>query len=123
MFEYLFDLPLIISGPAIIGLLCLFALVGLLVVRRWVLPRLHIQAHDSHFIGIKVHSVMVFYGLAVALMAVNVFETYTDVTKIVEDEATALAVLYRDVSGYPEPIRLELQKVLLDYTQYVIEEA
>ncbi len=123
MVENLFNLPLIITGPVIIGLLCLFALVGLLVVRRRVLPRLHIELHDSHFIGTIVHSVMIFYGLAVALMAVDVSETYTDVEKIISGEAVALAMLYRDVSGYPEPIRMELQKGLRAYTQYIIQEA
>ena len=57
-----------------------------------------------------VHSVMVFYGLALALIAVNVFETYADVSKIISQEATSLAMLYRDVSTYPEPIRSQLQK-------------
>jgi hypothetical protein len=123
MFEYLFDLPLIITGAAIIGLLCLFAVGGLWFVRRHVHSQMNIETHDSHFSGAMVHSVMIFYGLAAALMAVNVSETYNDVSKIVESEATALAVLYRDVSGYPEPIRFELQKVLHDYTRYVIEEA
>lgn len=123
MFEYLFDLPLIITGPAIIVLLILFALVGLLVVRRRVLPRLHIQAHDSHFIGTMVHSVMVFYGLAVALMAVDVSETYTDVEKIISGEAAAINAIYRDVSSYPEPIRQELQHELRTYTNQVINDA
>lgn len=45
--DFLFDLPLVVIRTAIIGSLCLFAVVGLLVV----------------------HSVMVFYGLAVALLA------------------------------------------------------
>jgi hypothetical protein len=123
MLEFLFDLPLWITGPAIVGLLCLFAVVGLSVTRRRVLPRLHIQAADAHFTSTMVESVMVFYGLAVALMAVNVSETYADVSKIVSGEATALAALYRDVGGYPEPIRQELQGVLRDYVQYVIQEA
>jgi hypothetical protein len=48
---------------------------------------------------------MVFYGLAVALIAVSVSQPYTDVSKLVSLEATALASLYRDVSGYPEPVR------------------
>ena len=52
-----------------------------------------------------VHSVMVFYGLAVALIAVNVFETSADVEKIVSAEASALAALYRDAETYPDPIR------------------
>ena len=70
-----------------------------------------------------VHSVMVFYGLALALIAVNVFETYADVSKIISQEATALAVLYRDVSTYPEPIRPQLQKQVRDYVEYIIHEA
>lgn len=123
MFESLFDVPLIIAGPAIILLLCLFAIGGLLLVRRHVLPRLRINHEDSHFSGTLVHSVMVFYGLAVALIAVNVFETYTDVSKIISQEATALAALYRDVSAYPEPMRAPLQKELRDYVNFVIHDA
>jgi len=47
---------------------------------------------------------MVFYGLAVALMAASVSKTYSDVSKITSGEATSLAALYRNVGGYPEPI-------------------
>jgi hypothetical protein len=123
MFESLFDLPLVVIGPAIIGLLCLFALVGLLVVRRRVLPRLRIHVEDSDFIGAMMQCVMVFYGLAVALIAVSVSQTYSDTSKIVSGEATALAALYRDVSFYPEPIRSQLQQGLRDYVDYVIHKA
>jgi Protein of unknown function (DUF4239) len=123
MLGFLFDIPLVIVGLAIIGSLCLFALGGLLLVRRRVLPRLRIHDEDAHFSGAMVHSVMVFYGLALALIAVNVFETYADVSKVVSQEATALAALYRDASGYPEPIRSQLQKELRDYVDYVIHEA
>jgi hypothetical protein len=66
---------------------------------------------------------MVFYGLAVALIAVNVFQTYSDVSKIISGEASALNAIYRDVSSYPDPIRLELQKELRDYTDQVIHGA
>ena len=70
-----------------------------------------------------VQSIMVFYGLAVALIAVGVFETHSDVAKIVSNEATALATLYRDVTGYPEPARPQLQNELREYVRYVIHEA
>ena len=123
MLESIFDLPLLITGPAIVGSLCLFAIGGLLLVRRYVLPRLRVHHEDAHFSGAMVHSVMVFYGLALALIAVNVFETYADVSKIISQEATALAGLYRDVTSYPEPIRSQLQKELRDYVDYTIHEA
>jgi hypothetical protein len=123
MFESLFDLPLVITGPVIIGSLCLFAVVGLLLVRRRVLPRLRVDSGDSEFTGSMLQSVMVFYGLAVALIAVSVWQTYTDTSKIVSAEATALAALYRDVGSYPEPVRPQLQNEVREYTRYVIEEA
>lgn len=123
MIEFVFDLPLWITAPTIVAILCLFAIGGLYLVRRRVLPRLRVRIEDSEFIGSMVQCVLVFYGLAVALIAVSVSETYSDVSKIVSQEATALAALYRDVSGYPEPIRPQLQSDLREYTRYVIEEA
>jgi hypothetical protein len=123
MFEFLFDLPLWITGLAILGALCLFAVVGLLLVRRRLLPRLRVESGDSEFTGAMLQSVMVFYGLAVALIAVTVFQTYSDTSKVVTGEATALNAIYRDVTSYPEPIRSDLQKGLRDYTKYVIDEA
>lgn len=123
MFERLFDFPLMVVGPAIVVFLCVFAIVGLSVVRRWVLPRLRVEAEDSEFTGAMLQSVMVFYGLAVALIAVSVWQTYSDVSKIISDEATALAALYRDVSGYPDPLRQTLQGELREYTRYTIEDA
>src|SRR5689334_19916284 len=98
MFEFLFDLPLVVTGPAIVAALCVFAIVGLALVRRHVLPRLRISVEDSEFSGAMVQSVMVFYGLPVALIAVNVFQTYSDTSKTISSEATSVAALYRDVS-------------------------
>lgn len=123
MLEFLFDLPLAITGPAIILVLCAYAIGGLLLVRRFVLPRLRIHSEDSEFSGTMVQAVMVFYGLAVALIAVSVWQTYSDVSKTISEEATAMAALYRDVSCYPEPVRSELQQQLRDYADYVIHQA
>ncbi len=123
MFEFLFDLPLVVTGPAVVSALCLFAVAGLVVVRRRVLPRLRIDTADSEFSGATLQAVMVFYGLAVALIAVSVWQTYSDTAEIVSEEATALAALYRDVSSYPDSVRPQLQNELRDYVQYIIQEA
>lgn len=100
MLESIFDIPLVIAGSVTIGSPCVFAIGGLLVVRRTVLPRLRIQVEDSEFSGSMLQAIMVFYGLAVALIA-----------------------LYRDASSYPEPTRTQLQAELHDYTRYVIDTA
>ena len=93
------------------------------LVRRFVMPRLHVTSGDSDFTGAMVQAVMVFYGLAVALVAVSVWETHSSVSAVVSLEASRIAGLYRDVSGYPEPIRTELREELHGYTDYVIRDA
>jgi len=123
MFDSVFDTPLTIAGPAIIGTLCLFAMAGLLLVRRFILPRLRVHIEDSEYAGGMLQSIMVFYGLAVALIAVGVSQNHSDVSKLLSNEATDIAALYRDVSGYPEPIRTRLQSELRDYTDQVIHGA
>jgi hypothetical protein len=123
MFDSLFDLPLILVGPAIIGSLCLFAVVGQALVRRFALPRMRIRVEDSEYTGAMLQSIMVFYGLAVALIAVSVSQTYSDVSKAVSAEATGIAALYRDVSGYPETLRPRLQTELREYTDQIIHGA
>lgn len=123
MFESFFDIPLWIMGPAILGGLCLFSIVGLLFVRRRILPRMRVEGGDSEFTGAMLQSVMVFYGLAVALIAVTVFQTYSDTQKVVTGEATAINALYRDVTSYPDPIRADLQRGLREYTDQIIHQA
>ncbi len=123
MFDSLFDTPLAIAGLVIIGTLCLFTVIGLATVRRFILPRLRVDIEDSEYAGAMLQSVMVFYGLAVALMAVSVSQTYSDVSKTLSGEATDIAALYRDVSGYPDPIRTRLQSELRDYTDQIIHGA
>ncbi len=123
MVESLFDLPLIIAGPVIIASLCTFAIVGLVSVRRFLLPRLRIQVADSEFSGALVQCVMVFYGLAAGLIAVSVFQTYSEATTDISYEASSIASLYRDISVYPEPIRADLQERVREYTRHVIDEA
>lgn len=123
MFDFVFDLPLLVTGPALLLVLSLYAFFGLRLVRRRIQPRLTIHPGDSHFIGTMVHTVAVFYGLAVALITIAVWESYSEVSHVVSAEATAIGSLYRDFGGYPEPTRTQTRDQLKAYTEQVIEEA
>jgi hypothetical protein len=118
-----FHLPLWVTGGLIIIGLCAYSLTGLALVRRFLMPRLRVSGEDSDFTGAMVQAVMVFYGLAVALVAVNVWENHSGVSSVVSLEASRLGGLYRDVDGYPEPVRDALKKELHGYADYVIGEA
>lgn len=123
MYEAFLNMPLLAAGPLIIGSLCLYGGIGVLLVRRRLLPKWNIRVDDSGFSGSLVNATMVFYGLAVALIAVSVWQTYSDVSKIVSAEATSLAALYRDVSGYPDPHRSKLQGGIRDYVKDIIDQS
>jgi hypothetical protein len=120
---FLFDLPLWVVGLALVLVMSGLAAAGLNGVRRRVLPRFQIADEDGHFISTMVHSIMVFYALTVAMIAITVWETYDAAGKIVSVEATEIAALYRDASAYPPPTQAQLQDALREYTQYVIQEA
>lgn len=120
---FIFDIPLLIAGPLLVVVISGLAAGGLLFVRRRVLPRLRFTEEDAVFSSTMLLAIMVFYGLTVALIAISVWEKYSEASSVVSQEATALAVLYRDASGYPLPVRTQLQDALREYVEYVIREA
>ena len=120
---FIFDIPLVVAGPLIVIVTGALGVGGLLVVRRLVLPRLRFTAEDAVFSSTMLLAIMVFYGLIVALIAISAWEKYSEASSVVSQEATSLAVLYRNVSNYPEPIRTQLRDALRDYVEYVIQEA
>lgn len=121
--DFLYRLPLFVAALIVISCLCIYSICGMLATRRWILPRLAMDDGESDYNGAMLQAVMVFYGLAVALIAVSVWETHSEVSGAVSHEAARIAGLYRDVSSYPEPKRAELQAEIRGYTDYLIEEA
>lgn len=99
------------------------ALLGLVLVRRLVIPRLHYDDGANDAVSGTVQAIGVFYGITVGLIAVGVWNTHSNSADLVSKEAASIGALYRDVSGYPSPIRDELRSRLRDYTVFVIDEA
>jgi len=53
---------------------------------------------------------------------VGVWNTHSNAEDVVSKEAASIGALYRDVSGYPEPLRSQLQGDLRGYTVALIEQ-
>jgi hypothetical protein len=94
---------------------------GLYLVRRYAYPRLHFHDGVNDAVGGTIQAIGVFYGVTVGLIAVGVWNSYTNVSSLASQEAASIGALYRDVSSYPDPIRGDLQQLLRDYTIAVIE--
>jgi len=123
MIDWFLGLPWVLLVVLISGGFSAFAVVGLSLTRRWILPRFGPSAEQNDVTGLIHHGTLILYGLAVALLAVAVWENNAEVTKIVSAEAASIAATYRDADGYPEPTRSRLRSELKSYTEYIIHEA
>lgn len=99
------------------------AMIGLLLCRRFLLPRLRYHEGVSEAVSGTVQAIGVFYGITIGLIAVGVWNTNSSASDLVSQEATSIGALYNDVSGYPQPIKSELQAKLREYTVFIIETA
>jgi hypothetical protein len=123
MLDLLFRIPLWALAILLNVVLGGFAVASVWAYRRWMLPRMRIRAEDAEYSGAVTQSVFVCYGLIAALTAVQVWERYSQVSDIVANEATTIAMLWRDLGAYPKPTRDELRQELRDYTHQVIHGA
>jgi len=122
--DFVFTLPLWALALLLNVWLMGFVLVSLWVLRRWVLPRLRLDTNATLFFGAAVmQSGMMLYALIAALTAVNVWTKHSQVADTASSEATAIASLWRDLGGYPQPARDAMREVLRGYTNHIIQES
>jgi hypothetical protein len=123
MTDFIFSLPLWLLAIILNVWLMGIALVGLWIVRRYVLPRLLLTYDDAYYAAAIVQSAMLLYGLVTALTAVGVWQRYAQVSDVVSGEATAITSLWRDLGGYPQPLRGTTKNILRGYTEQIIRDA
>ena len=120
---WLYDLAPPVAALIIVAFVEAASLLGLILVRRLLIPRLHYDDGANDAVSGTVQAIGVFYGITVGLIAVGVWNTYSNASELVSREATAIGALYRDVNGYPFPLRDELREDLRGYTVFLIEKA
>jgi hypothetical protein len=120
-FYWIYDLPNWLLCTLIVATTVGLALAGLFLTRPIVERIVGASSKHNDLVSYFLGSMGVFYGLALGLIAVATWENYTDVDAVVTAEAAALTSLYRDLDGYPQPLRGNLETVLRNYTRTVIE--
>jgi len=119
---WLYEMSSLRAALLLVAFVELISLIGLILTRRFLLPKFHFGEGINDAISGTVQAIGVFYGITVGLIAVAVWNTYTSASGLVSNEATSIASLYRDVNGYPSPLREELRGKLRDYTVFVIND-
>ena len=118
---WIYDLPNWLLCVGIVSVFVSLALIGLFISRPMVRRIVHSSSKHNDLVSYFLGSLGVFYGLALGLIAVATWENYTQIDGVVSTEAAAVASLYRDLDGYPQPLRGRLETMMRDYTRLVIE--
>ncbi len=118
---WIYDLHNWVLCTLILSVFTVVSLIGLFATRPMVRRLLGPTGNCNDVVSYFFAGIGVFYGLALGLIAVATWENYTDIDGVVSTEAAALASLYRDLDGYPQPMRGRLESMMRDYTRLVIE--
>lgn len=121
--DWLYQLQPLYAGLIMVTFSEITALGGLYLCRRFLIPRLRYNDDVSEAVSGTVQAIGVFYGITVGLIAVGVWTTSSQASELVSQEAASIGALYRDVSGYPQPLKSELQGKLREYAEFVIGQA
>src|ERR1700741_5407791 len=119
---WVYNVPPLVLALLMVVTIAGVSLGGLLLPTRLLLPRFHYHDGVNDAISGTVQAIGVFYGITVGLIAVGVWNTNSNAYDLVSKEAASIGALYRDVSGYPEPVRSDLQRGVAEYTHAVIEQ-
>src|ERR1044072_9338803 len=120
---WMYELPPVLAALVMVVFVETISLAGLVLARRFIVPRFDNSGDINEAVSGTVQAIGVFYGITVGLIASGGWSTNSAAAELTSKEAISIAVLYRDVSGYPQPLRYDLQATLRNYTVFVIEEA
>ncbi len=120
---WLYEIRPIFTALVLVLFIEAVSFIGLILTRRFVVPRLHYDDGANDAVSGTVQAIGVFYGITVGLIAIGVWTTHANAADLVSREAMSVGALYRDVSGYPQPLRSELQSKVREYTVFVIDQA
>jgi len=120
MISFLAGLPLWLSGILVVGLPTVLAMVGPILVRRYV--TLEKLAENNEVAGFKFAVVGVLYAVLLAFAIIVVWERFSNAENNVATEAGAAANIYRLSHGINGQPGMALRGALTNYLRAVISD-
>ncbi len=108
-----------LSGLFLVGTLVALAVAGVLVARRRV--GVDVLKLNNEVAGFIYAVIGVLYAVLLGFTAIIVWERFENAQEGVDQEANALADLYRDAQVFPDDVRRELETHLRAYAKLVAE--
>ncbi len=120
MISFLTRQPLWLSGMLIVGLMTALAMLGPILVRRYV--TLDKLTKNNEVAGFKFAVVGVLYAVLLAFAIIVVWEKFSDAESNVAKEAGAAATIYRLSQGISGEPGIALRDALTNYLQVTISD-
>jgi hypothetical protein len=120
MISFLTRQPLWLSGMLVVGLTTALAMLGPILVRRYV--TLEKLAKNNEVAGFKFAVVGVLYAVLLAFAIIVVWEKFSDAESNVAKEAGAAATIYRLSQGISGEPGIALRDALTNYLQVTISD-
>ncbi|MBE7210495.1 MAG: DUF4239 domain-containing protein [Gluconacetobacter diazotrophicus] len=120
---WLYDLPTWLLAVLTVGAFLAVSVGGLLFSRHHVTKWLVFSREINEAVNFFGTAVAALYSVTLGLIAVAVWSNFSSVSGLVSKEAASIGVLYRDMGGYPEPLRNDLRAKLRRYTAFVVEKS
>ena len=73
------------------------------------------EKHQYTLVGLLLNAFALCSGVPLALLSIAVFAHYDKAKDSIGLDASSIIALYRDISGYPEPIRTSIMEILHGY--------
>jgi Protein of unknown function (DUF4239) len=106
-------------GVLVIGVWTGLALIGLYIFHRSV--DVHVREKDTETVGLTYAIVAVIYAVLIAVIVVDVWETFSKADEIAAAEANKLSNLMLDTAGLPTPAAGEVRADINKYLDIVIK--
>jgi hypothetical protein len=113
--DWLHQLPPAVGAIVVCGCFLVPTLVGSALLQPRVGRLLMGEKEANTVVGLLLNVLSLYYGVLLALLSIAVFNNYDRAKEAIGQEASSLVALYRDVSGYPEPVRTSLMQLLRRY--------
>ena len=121
-FYWVYDIPNGQFALLCISFFVIIAVLGLVVLRRFIQNRVIQQSHND-IVSFYMAGLNAIYGITLGLIAVGAWENFSDIDANVSKEASAVAAVYQDTHNITGPLGDSMRAQIKEYTRYTIQDA
>jgi hypothetical protein len=113
--DWLHEWPTVLGAGFIVACFLVPTLIGSAFLQPVIARLLRGEKEPNTPVALLLNAFTLYYGVLLALLSIAVFENYNKAQDTISREAASIVALYRNLGGYPEPIRASLIDVLRRY--------